>query len=83
MTVHELKCWPGPFAAVLNGTKRYEIRSTADRHFAIGDVLVLHEWVPQPGVYTGRSLKKTVSYLTAPGEFGLPENLCVMSLEAR
>lgn len=110
---HELKCWPGPFEAVWNGIKRYEIRK-ADRNFALGDELRLREWQPVhegdcqwhsdldeqqtersdfrcklckrgkddalAGTYTRRELFAEVVYLTKPGEWGLPDNLCVMSL---
>jgi len=48
MTTHELKIHPAPFAAILAGTKTHEIRSTADRTFAVGDVLHLREWVARP-----------------------------------
>lgn len=78
---HELKTWPGPFAAVLYGEKTYEIRK-ADRPFAVGDVLVLREWDPAAigHGYTGRVLERTVVYLTPPGQWGLPPDLCVMGL---
>jgi len=33
--VHELKTWPEPFAGILAGRKRYEIRKN-DRGYAVG-----------------------------------------------
>lgn len=93
---HELKTWPEPFAAVLAGTKRHEIR-VDDRGYAVGDVLVLKEWDPTPTPqpvtawsivmvdrpigYTGRVLTVRVTYLTPGGAWGLPAGLCVMSIE--
>ena len=76
---HDLKAWPPQFAAVFNGRKRYEIR-TNDRDFQEGDELMLREWDPKTGRYSGRHILTTVTYMTRGGEFGLPENMCVMSL---
>jgi len=94
---HDLKTWPEPFAAILAGTKRHEIRK-ADRPFAVGDVLLLREWAPSlmphdrtgratevlfggpMGYYTGRSVRVTVTHLTHGGAWGLPADLCVMSV---
>jgi hypothetical protein len=42
---HELKCQPADFRAVLAGTKTHEARLN-DRHYQVGDLLVLREWVP-------------------------------------
>jgi len=88
--VHELKCWPEPFAALLDGRKRFEVR-VDDRGFAVGDVLVLHEWDPYldrhdysscKGEYTQRDpVRMLVTYILHGGRFGLPEDVCVMSVE--
>ena len=87
---HDLKTWPFYFEAVLTGIKKHEIR-VDDRGFACGDVLHLREWDPyetyrgdrliQSPHYTGRELRVRVTYLTPGGEWGLPENVCVMSIE--
>lgn len=89
---HELKTWPGPFDAILEGKKRYEIRVN-DRAYAVGDSLHLREWEPcaclvddlHPGCgggrYTGRTINVVVTYLTTGNKWGLPPQLCVMSIE--
>jgi len=106
---HELKTWPEPFEAVLDGRKRYEIRVN-DRGFAAGDVLELREYEPNRRTvdryrsnttttnetslgtsesrfyvlephYTGRALAVRVTYLTPGGSWGLPKNMCVMSIQ--
>ena len=94
MRTHELKTWPEPFAAVLSGAKTYEIRKD-DRGYMVGDVLVLKEWepeeewvgghrmMPQAGYdgYTGRTLRRVVTYKTPGGSFGLPADLCVLGIK--
>lgn len=81
MRTHVLKTWPAPFAAVLNGSKRHEIR-VDDRGYAVGDILHLREWEPNAylGRLTGREIKVLVTYLTPGGQWGLPTNTCVMSI---
>lgn len=58
---HELKTLPQFFAAVESGAKTFEIRSD-DRGYRVGDILFLREWDRESG-YTGRTLRKQVSYL--------------------
>lgn len=77
--VHELKCWPAFYAAILDGSKTFELRRN-DRDFQVGDVLRLREWdpqaqrpdqstdriAPQPilrGWYTGAAIGRRVSYV--------------------
>ena len=76
---HELKTHPEPFEAVMAAEKMYEVRVN-DRNFQVGDQLLLREWDPYRGDYTGQRLQVTVSYMTQGGTFGLPETLCVMGI---
>lgn len=80
MKVHELKIWPRQLTEIVSGLKRYEIRKN-DRDFAIGDRLLLREYVPETGRYTGKDYRVVVTWMTPGGHFGLPEDLCVMSIE--
>lgn len=41
---HELKTWRGPFDAILDGRKRFEVRRD-ERIYAVGDDVRLREWV--------------------------------------
>lgn len=79
----ELKCWPEYYAKVESGEKTFEIRQN-DRGYKVGDILVLREWRPTVhgmtmthGHYTGRSLKRTVTYATT---FQQLANYVVMSI---
>lgn len=79
MTEHDLKCWPEPFEQSLAGLKPYEIR-VDDRDYRVGDSLLLREWRPEPGEYTGRSHRLLVTSKTAGGTWGLPADLCVLGV---
>lgn len=80
MKTHVLKCWPESFRAIVRGEKRYEIRRN-DRGFIVGDTLILKEWVPEKQQHTGEALTVHVTYMTHGGAWGLPDELCVMSIE--
>jgi len=60
---HEKKTWPGSFQKILEGKKTYELR-LADWECNEGDTLFLREWDPKTKDYTGRSLEKTVTYIS-------------------
>ncbi len=80
---HELKIWPEFFEAHLSGAKNFEIRcDDREPRFAEGDVLWLREW--QEGStgfvgYTGRELRRTVTYVTRHSGF-VRDGFCVMGL---
>ena len=79
--IHDLKCWPAPFDAIRSGEKRHEVRKF-DREFNVGDVLMLSEWCPESRRYTGRMQSAHVTHVTAPGSWGLPDDIGVMSIRA-
>jgi hypothetical protein len=86
---HVLKIWPGEFDAVSSGAKLHEVRRH-DRDFAVGDLLVLSEFVPDGtsdtkthksnGTLTGRVVLRRVTYVTPGGSWGLPADVAVLSI---
>ena len=56
------KVWPEYFQLIKDGKKTYELR-LADWECNEGDILVLQEWNPKTNDYTGRELKKEVTYV--------------------
>lgn len=85
-TWHELKTWPEPFHEIVNGRKTHEVRRF-DRDFSVGDILLLREWTPSIETtvdgdgYTGRRVPVRVTHITAPGTWGLPADLGVLSIQ--
>lgn len=58
----EKKAWPELFNEVKRGTKKFDLR-LADFKIKKGDTLVLREWDPKIKDYTGRVLKKKVTFI--------------------
>lgn len=63
MKTHELKTWPVYFNAMWDGRKTFEIRLN-DRDFQVGDQLVLREFNPSDNTYSGRTMLRTVRYIS-------------------
>ncbi len=63
MNVVKKKIWPEYFEKVKSGGKKVEIR-LSDFDIKEGDVLELQEYNPKTKKYTGRSIKKKVTYLS-------------------
>lgn len=61
MEIHK-KTWPELFQKVLDGEKKFDIR-LGDFEIKEGDVLVLDEYDPEKKEYTGRNVRKKVSFI--------------------
>lgn len=56
------KCWPEMFENISRGKKKFDLR-LGDSSVKEGDILVLEEFNPETKAYTGRILKKKISYV--------------------
>ena len=59
---HHLKSWPEFFVPIHDGRKSFELRKN-DRGYKADDVLVLREWEPKTGEYSGREVRRRVVYV--------------------
>jgi hypothetical protein len=81
--VHELKTWEEYFNAIASGEKTFELRKN-DRGFLTGDELLLREYNQQSQLYTGRTVRRKISYVLSGNEaekFGLKPGYCIMGLK--
>ena len=62
MAVIEKKAWPEYFQAILDGDKTFDLR-LADFNCKKNDTLVLKEWDPKTNEYTGRIVRKKITYI--------------------
>jgi len=80
--VHELKTHRELFEAIRRGQKHVELRKD-DRDYQARDLLVLREWDPELGQYTGRHCVARVTHVirAGDGDFGtLAPGVVAMSL---
>ena len=76
MTVHTLKTWAEPFEAQWIGAKCFELRFN-DRHYAIGDELILREWDQGAQQFRARAIRMVVTTMTS-GVLGLLPGYCIL-----
>ncbi|ARC72539.1 MULTISPECIES: ASCH/PUA domain-containing protein [Bacillus] len=77
MQRHKLKILPEYFDYVCTGEKSFEIRKN-DRGFKVGDLLELHEYIPEKDEFTGRVVVREVTYMT---DYAQKENYVVMAID--
>jgi len=58
----EKKTWPDMFQKVLDGDKNFDLR-VADFAVEEGDTLVLREFDPNTGEYTGRQIERKITFV--------------------
>lgn len=87
MTIkYRLKSWPEFFDKIIEGRKTHDIRRCDDRHFEVGDLLVLQEFDNQAKIYTGREVEVEVTYITSDSHpcalspMALTRNFCILSI---
>lgn len=78
MKTHDLKILPEYFKEVLSGKKPFEIRKN-DRNFEVNDLIVLHEYDAERQSYTGRFVKRQITYVTDYAQKG---NYVVLGLKS-
>jgi len=72
---HNVKCKTKYFNAVIDGSKKFEIRFD-DRGYEEGDFIVLHE-CREDRTITGRSIQKRIGFVT---DYEQKPVYCVFSL---
>ena len=80
VTIHMLKTIQPYFDDVISGRKTFEVRSCADRTFAVGDLLRLREYDAEHNEYSGREADCGVLYLIAGPPY-LPGGIAVMGIQ--
>nr|WP_305961298.1 MULTISPECIES: DUF3850 domain-containing protein [unclassified Pantoea] len=58
-----MKIWPEHYQDVISGMKRAELRKN-DRDYSVGDSLMLKEYQPKNGNFTGSEVHVVVTHIT-------------------
>jgi hypothetical protein len=76
------KIWPEFFKPVDSGEKPFEVRNDDrdEEHFQVGDTLQLEEWDPATQQYTGKVLRRIISYVLEVGSTQWGHNTVVLGL---
>lgn len=75
---HELKCWPRHFDEIVSRAVWFSPRRD-DRNFRTGDDLVLREYDPAQGAYTGRAGRAHVTCVVRDAA-GMMPGYCIIGL---
>ena len=62
--IYKVKSWPAYFQAIVDGRKLHDVRDMGERDYRVGDRLVLQEYDPFKGQYTGREQEVEITYIT-------------------
>lgn len=59
---HDVKCWPEFYAPIESGAKKFDLRKD-DRKYAVGDIIIFHEFDDRKARYTERKCERRVGYM--------------------
>ena len=62
MAIIKKKTWPEIFDLVNSGKKNFDLRVN-DFDVKEGDTIILEEWDPKTGQYTGRKIEREAGYI--------------------
>ena len=77
---HNLKTWPQFLNAIGRGDKLFEVRREDDRKFAVGDELILREWLPDSDTPGRRWVSCRVTYCLRGWQWGIEDGYVVMGI---
>lgn len=84
---YEVKSWPWLFEPMIAGTKKHDMRDKRDRPYNVGDRMLLREYDPRTGRYTGREALAIITYITdnvtpcAMSSSALDNNHAILSVD--
>lgn len=84
---YKVKSWPWFFEPMCKGIKKHDMRDKRDRDYKVGDRMLLREFDPRNGTYTGREAIALITYITdnvtpcAMSSGALDNNYCILSVE--
>lgn len=87
MAEHVVKSWPQFFEPMLEGAKKHDMRNMKDRNYKRHDTMLLQEYDPFKGEYTGREARFLITFITskatpcALSSAMLDDDACILSLE--
>jgi hypothetical protein len=79
---HRLKTPTKSFQATIDGRKRAEYLPL-ERNYRDGDEVILDEWNPDTGRYTGRSARFRITHISSDQSLGFPAGYGMLSLSDR
>ncbi len=77
--MHALKTSHNVWRDIFEGRKTFEYRKN-DRDYRAGDTLLLMDYYPETES-TGGEIHAEVTYLLRGGQFGIPEDYCIMQFK--
>lgn len=85
--IHTVKSWSMFYKDIEKGIRTADIRFN-DRRYAVGDCMILNEYDPVKGEYTGRKMPVEITYIQtnmsnpcAISQFALADGYCVLSIK--